>query len=403
MKGSTGAAVRRVETASRAQWPQPWVQLRTYSFSPTIFPAMIAASSPGVTPGAWVSVYDKEGRHFGNGWFNPRARIPLRVVHHGPQPVGQEVADRLLDRAVSWRTEQLRLDEQTDAYRVVNSDGDGLSGLVVDRYGEVLSVEVHSLAVHQRLERWLPRLHERLGTTRAVIQVDERSARNEGMTPRALEGGRVRIRENGIRFEVGFDAAHKTGFFCDQRENRRRFGWLVRGRRTLDLCCYTGGFAIAAAVLGGARDVTGVDLDEEALAQARRNGNLNQQPRIRWVHADAFAYARQMHQNGERWGAVVLDPPKFLESREEMRAGMRKYEDLNSLAIQVLEPGGLLVTCSCSGLWTEAEFEAVVIRAAHRLNRRLQIFDRTGAGPDHPVLSNCLESRYLKVLWARVW
>ncbi|MCX7915103.1 MAG: class I SAM-dependent rRNA methyltransferase [Verrucomicrobiae bacterium] len=403
MSDATGISRRGVVTSGRDRWMVPWVQLRTYSFSPSIFPAMIAGSSARVPAGAWVSVYDRDGRHFGNGWYNARAKIPLRVIHHGSEPVGEDYVETLLDRAVAWRMEQLRLDQQTDAYRVVNSDGDGISGLVVDRYADVLSVEVHSLAVWQRLERWLPRLHARLGTTRAVVQVDERSARNEGMPARSLEGGVVRVRENGMRFEVRFDAAHKTGFFCDQRENRRRFGMLVQGRRTLDLCCYTGGFAIAAAVLGGARDVTGVDLDEEAIAQARRNGNLNQRTRIRWVHADAFAYARQMQQNGERWGAVVLDPPKFLENREGMRPGIRKYEDLNSLAIQLVEPGGLLVTCSCSGLWTMEEFETHVIRAAHRLGRRLQVFDRTGAGPDHPVLSNCLESRYLKVLWARVW
>lgn len=403
MSSGTAKKTRAVVTSGRSVWPVPWVQMRTYSFSPTIFPAMIAGSSPGIAPGSWVSVYDKEGRHFGNGWFNPRARIPLRVIYHGGQAVGEEFANELLDRAVAWRVDQLRLNEYTDAYRVVNSDGDGLSGLIVDRYADVLSVEVHSLAVWQRLGQWLPRLHQRLGTKREVVQVDERSARNEGIPSRALEGGRVLFRENGLRFEVVFDAAHKTGFFCDQRDNRRRFGSLVHGRRTLDLCCYTGGFAVAAAVWGGARDVTGVDLDEAAIAQARRNGNLNQQNRIRWIHADAFSYARQMYQNGERWGAIVLDPPKFLESREEMGAGMRKYEDLNTLAIQLAEPGGLFVTCSCSGLWTMEEFEAVVIRAAHRLNRRLQIFDRTGAGPDHPVLSNCLESRYLKVLWARVW
>ncbi|MDW8343697.1 MAG: class I SAM-dependent rRNA methyltransferase, partial [Verrucomicrobiae bacterium] len=228
-------------TSGRERWPIPWVQLRTYSFSPTIYPAMIAGSSPRVAAGSWVSVYDREGRHFGNGWYNARAKIPLRVIYHGSEPVGEEYVDGLLDRAVAWRVEGLRLDETTDAYRVVNSDGDGISGLIVDRYADVLSVEVHSLAVWQRLERWLPRLHARLGTKRAVVQVDERSARNEGMPARPLEGGVVRVRENGMRFEVRFDAAHKTGFFCDQRENRRRLGMLVRGRRTLDLCCYTGG------------------------------------------------------------------------------------------------------------------------------------------------------------------
>jgi len=136
---------------------------------------------------------------------------------------------------------------------------------------------------------------------------------------------------------------------------------------------------------------------------ARRNGHLNR-ARIRWVHADAFAYARQMQTNGESWDAVMLDPPKFVLTREPAGAaeGRRKYEDLNQLAISLVKPGGLLVTCSCSGLVSLEQFEGHVIRAAHRLGRRLQFFAATGPGADHPVFSNCLESRYLKVLWARV-
>jgi 23S rRNA (cytosine1962-C5)-methyltransferase len=156
-------------------------------------------------------------------------------------------------------------------------------------------------------------------------------------------------------------------------------------------------------VHGAAADVTAVDLDEVALAQAKRNANLNQ-ARLRFVHADAFAYARQMQQNGERWDVVVLDPPKFIFTREDHGnwEGRQKYEDLNLLAISLVKEGGIFVTGSCSGLLSLEHFEEHVIKAAHRLGRRLQFFDRTGPGPDHPVYSNCLESRYLKVLWSRV-
>jgi 23S rRNA (cytosine1962-C5)-methyltransferase len=364
---------------------------------------MIGAVSPDAKAGDLVAVYDKEGNRFGAGLFNPRARVPLRVVVHGDQPVGEDYFTTALARAVDWRVKSLQLDEQTDAYRVVNSDGDGLSGLIVDRFGDTLSVEVHSLGVYQRLSAWLKLLHDRLGTKREVVQVDERAGRAEEIPPQPLAGKSVRIREHGVRYEVNFAGGHKTGFFCDQRDNRLKFARLARGCRVLDLCCYTGGFAVAAAVLAGGEDVTGVDLDEDALAQARRNGNLNQQTRLRWVHADAYAFARQMYKNGELWGAVVLDPPKLLESREDERDGYRKYEDLNSLGAQLVAPGGLFVTCSCSGLLSEEDFEQLVIRSVHRLNRRLQIFDRTGTGADHPVMSNCLEGRYLKVLWARVF
>jgi 23S rRNA (cytosine1962-C5)-methyltransferase len=383
----------------------PWVQLRTFSYHPTLFPAMIRETSPNARAGSLVTVYDKEGRPFGTGLYHPKARIPLRMFHHGPDPFDESGFERLLDRAVALRLQQLRLAEVTDAFRVVHSDGDGLSGLVVDRYADALSVTVHSLGVFQRLDGWLARLHAALHTRLTVIEVDPEVARKEGIPLRKIRSDPVRsvkVREHGIRYEVDFDAGHKTGFFCDQRENRRRLASWTRGLRVLDLCCYTGGFALSARTRGEAAEVTGVDLDERAIAQARRNANLNQ-ARIEWVHCDAFSYARQMHQNNRRWDVVVLDPPKLVLNRDEEAVGRRKYEDLNQLAVGLLEPGGLLVTCSCSGLVSEADFERMVIRGAHRAGRRLQVVDRTGAGADHPVMSNCPESRYLKVLWTRVW
>lgn len=393
----------------RADWPRPWARLKYFTFQPHIFPRLLGEVSDDAKPGDLVAVFDKAGNRLGSGLYNPRAKIPLRVVAHGPGPFGEELFETALKRAVSLRRERFKLDDATEAYRLVNSDGDGLSGLIVDRYADVLLCEVHSLGIAQRLPRWLPLLHELAGTRFARVEVDHDLGSLEGIKPSTFKEtngaapGRVKIRENGVRFEVDFAEGHKTGFFCDQRENRRRFAELVRGCRVLDLCCYTGGFAISAKVHGGAEEVSGVDLDEAAVAQARRNANLNQ-ARIKWVHADAFAYARQMVQNGEKWDAVVVDPPKFLFTREGAGhwEGRRKYEDLNQLALGLVKEGGLYVTCSCSGLLSLEDFEEHVIKAAHRLNRRLQFLDRTGPGPDHPVASNCLESRYLKVLWARV-
>jgi len=257
----------------------------------------------------------------------------------------------------------------------------------------------------------LPLLHELLGTKHVRVHVDHDLGSLEGIKPSMMKEltasapDKVRIREHGVRFEVDFAEGHKTGFFCDQRDNRRRFGQLAKGARVLDLCSYTGGFSINAA-LGGATEVTAVDLDEKAVAQGRRNANLNQVSpnKLKWVHADAFAYARQMQKNGEQFDLVMCDPPKFVMTREPAGAaeGMRKYADLNTIAASLVKPGGLFVTCSCSGLVSLEDFEQVVIKGVHRLNRRLQLFDRTGPGIDHPVYSNCLESRYLKVLWARV-
>jgi 23S rRNA (cytosine1962-C5)-methyltransferase len=366
METTPAAPVGR-DRVTPAAWRRPWVQLRTFSFHPCLFPATLGGASPDAQAGDLVTVCDREGNVFGAGLYNPRARVPLRVPHHGEEAFGEAQLLGLLDRAVDLRLKELRLPETTDAFRVVHSDGDGLSGLV-DRYADMLSVEVHSLGVFQRLPSWLAHLHARLGTRHAVIAVDPGIARTEGIAVRKLASAAVRtvrIREHGVRYEVNVTDGHKTGFFCDQRENRRRLAAWTGDRRVLDLCCYTGGFALSAKLQAGAAEVTGVDLDEKAVAQAKHNANLNQ-ARLEWVYCDAFAYGRQMLQNGRRWEVVVVDPPKLILSREETREGERKYEDLNQLAVMVTEPGGLLVTCSCSGLLSAERFEQLTTRAAHR-------------------------------------
>jgi len=390
-------------------WRTPWVQLKTWTFHPQIYPSMIRDASPDARPGALVSVYDKDGREFGAGLWNPSARVPLRVLHHGTEPFGEDELTAYLDRAIELRLDLLKLGAQTEAFRVIHSDADGLSGLIIDRFGDTLSVQLHSLGMAQRLAGWLPHLHARLGTKRCVVEVDPAIARFEKIDMRMLKSDPVRavkFRENGLLYEVDFATGHKTGFFCDQRDNRRRLVDFCKDKRVLDICCYTGGFALAAKVLGGAKEVVGVDLDEAAIAQAKRNANINGQARIEWVHCDGFSYLRQMRKNTERWDVVVLDPPKLVFSREPEEGeedGIVKYEDLNSLGIVVTAPGGLLVTCSCSGQLSAEDFERAVVKAAHRVGRKLQIIDRTGPGADHPMMSNCPESRYLKVIWARVW
>jgi 23S rRNA (cytosine1962-C5)-methyltransferase len=404
-RGRRDEPVRAVTPS--AGWLSPWVQLKYFSYHPSVYGRMIAATSPRIEPGSLVTVYDRNGEIFGSGFHNGRARVPLRVLHHGSQPIGEDWFPEALARAVSLRRGILRLDAVTEAWRAVSSDGDSLSGLTIDRYGDVLMIEVHSLGIWQRLPGWLATLHELCGTRRHIIRMDPEIARIEGVRlppPDPAAPKTVRVREHGIRYEVNFAEGHKTGFFCDQRDNRRRLADFTEGRRVLDICCYTGGFALSAKLTGKAAEVTAVDLDEKAIAQARHNANLNQCRGIDWVHADAFSWMRTMIRNGTKWEVIVLDPPKLVHSRDdEEDDGRRRYEDMNGLALQLLEPGGIFVTCSCSGLLGMEEFERIVIKAAHRNRRRLQFLDRTGAGADHPVLSNCPESRYLKVIWARVW
>jgi 23S rRNA (cytosine1962-C5)-methyltransferase len=381
----------------------PTVQIKNLTFHPSIWPKMIGEVSGDAKPGALVQVVGKEGRPFGWGLWNPRSRMPLRIVSHSTEALDETFFEGAIRRAASLRREIHRLDETSNAYRAIHGDADFLPGMVADKFDDVLSVELTNLAAWQRLPRWLPLLHECFDTKRLIVSVDPELARVEAI-PRV--GGAVsddlrtvKIREHGIRYEVDFSSGHKTGFFCDQRDNRRKFGGYAAGRTVLDLCCYTGGFAITAA-LAGAEEVTAIDLDETAVAMAKRNANLNS-AKVRFTHADAFTWLRTMIENGRTWDLVMADPPKFIHGRDD-ETGMGKYADLNKLALQLVKPGGIYVTCSCSGQLGADAFERVVITSAHRRDLRLQTFDRSGAGPDHPTLSNYPESRYLKVLWSRV-
>ncbi|MCP5549016.1 MAG: class I SAM-dependent rRNA methyltransferase [Akkermansiaceae bacterium] len=381
----------------------PSVRIKSLTYHPSIWPKMIGEVSRDAVAGGLVQVLDKEGNPFGWGLWNPRSRMPLRIVSHGEETIDESFFETAIRKAATLRREILALDKETDSYRAIHGDADFLPGLVADKFADVLSVEITNLAAWQRLPDWLPLLHESFDTKRVVVSVDPELARVEGIPKRGgVESDpirRVRINEHGIRYEIDFSEGHKTGFFCDQRDNRRNFGTLAKDRSVLDLCCYSGGFSISAA-LAGAADVTGVDLDEAAVAMAVRNANLNQ-CRVKFTHADAFTWIRTMIQNGRTWDLVIADPPKFIHGRED-ETGQAKYADLNKLAVQLVAPGGLFVTCSCSGQLGADAFERIVINSVHRTNRRIQIFDRTGAGGDHPNLSNYPESRYLKVLWGRV-
>ncbi len=410
----------------------PWVQLRSASNHPFVYRKMVRQADPQARVGDVVNVYDKAGEYFGRGLFNPRSQIVVRMLTHADEAVDDAFWSGRLARAVALR-DRLGLAEQTDAYRLVHAEGDDLSGLIVERFADCLVFEVFSVGMFQRYEQLAGLLAAQLGRPgclerpdqeftqwRCALRADSRIERLEGFkVPSRLrllrmigngdgpadEAGeqqtQVRIREHGLRYRVDVRHGHKTGFFCDQRENRRRVAEWCRERDVLDLCCYTGGFSLCALKLGRARSVSGVDLDEDAIAVAKENANLNQ-ARVDFVHADAFTYMRQMLANGRQFDVVVLDPPKLATYREEHDDALRKYHDLNHLAVQLVRSGGVLLTCSCSGLVNRPRFNEVVFRAARQAGRRLQVFDETGAAADHPVMMQCPESAYLKAMWARV-
>lgn len=368
---------------------------------------MIQDASPDARPGDVVAVYDKKGELFGHALYNPHSQIALRMLCFGAEPVDEAFWQRAVGRATDLRRGLLRLDEACNAYRLVHAEGDDLSGLIVDRYDDVLSVEVFSIAMWRLAPMLLPLLHAAAGTRHHLLAFDARAARQEGAPhePAPIRSddlpNAVTINENGVRFRVQVDVGHKTGFFCDQRDNRRRLADMTRDADVLDLCCYTGGFGLYAKVLGGARSVTGVDLDETAIELARKNANLNN-VRIDFAQADAFTYMRQMASNARNFDVVVLDPPKLIFGRSDDEEGRHKYADLNRLAAGLVRPGRLLLTCSCSGALSRADFVGLVLASVRHAGRQAQILDVTGAAPDHPVSPRCRESEYLKAAWLRV-
>lgn len=382
----------------------PVVAIRSAGHHPFVYRKMVIGPAGSLRPrdGDLVRVIDRDGLPVGFGLINGRSQIALRLLSHGPSPPGLDFWTDRLDRAVALRRGVLRLDEVATAYRVVHAEADGLSGLIVDRYEDVLSAEIFSLGMYQRIGPILDLLARRLETQHVRVHVDERIALAEDFPGLPVASPqlppRVTIREHGVRSRVQFQGGHKTGFFCDQRDNRRDLARFCADRSVLDVCCYTGGFGLHALVRGGARDVTGVDLDEKAIALARENANLNQ-VRPTFVHADAFGYMRQMAVNGRAFGVVVLDPPKLIPGRLDISAGKRKYFDLNVLAMGLVEPGGLLLTCSCSGLLSAEEFLILLRAAARKAGRSSQVLAVSGAAPDHPVGLEALEGAYLKAVW----
>ncbi len=268
--------------------------------------------------GDLVAVYGPEGKLLGYGLYNPRSEIAVRMLFQGDELPDDARWQERLEQAVGLRRGLLRLDEVADAYRLIHAEADGLPGLVVDRFGEVLSAEVFTLGMYQRAEALLARLAAMCNTRHVLVRGSPQFLSQEGQEPPEIASPelpeQVTIHEHGTRFRVRFAGGHKTGFFCDQRENRRRLAEFSVGRTVLDLCCYTGGFAVQAMRLGKAAEATGVDLDEEPLRIARENANLNH-VRARFVQADAFTYMREMIALGRQFDVVVLDPPKLVRSR----------------------------------------------------------------------------------------
>jgi len=355
-----------------------------------------------------VDLVSDKGKFIARGLYNSRSRIRMRLyTWQQSEPLDAAFWRRRLEAAIDLR-KHLGYDDPQGAARLVFSEGDGQSGLVIDRYGDYLAVQVTALGMAVRLAQIVPILVDLVHPRGIVIRTERGMTQAEGIELRdgpywgEMPQGPVFIEEHGLRYGVDLAEGHKTGFYLDQRENRREAARYLRGRRVLDLFCYTGGFSVAASALGDAREVLGVDTSEKAVAMARANAELNGRTNCRFQTGDCFEAMESLGKAGERFGAVILDPPKFARSRSALNEALRAYHWLNRLAVQLLEPGGILVTCSCSGHVTREDFFDMLLGVAQQTGRDIQILQQRGASPDHPIAVTCPEGEYLKCFVCRV-
>jgi len=374
---------------------------------PWIFSGAIGRIAGQVEDGGLVRVVDSQGQYLATGYLNRRSQIAVRLLTWEEEGVDADFWRRRLQRAISGRA-WLASDPATNAYRLVNAESDGLPGLVVDRYNGWLVVQCLTLGMARRRDE-IVALLAGLEQAEGIYARDDAEVRLKEGLP--LETGplwgaeppdRVEIAEHGHRFLVDVKRGHKTGFYLDQRENRRRAATRCSGAEVLNLFAYTGGFGVYAG-RAGAQQVVNVDSSAEALALAEQNLALNGCAPQEMVTGDAFQVLRRYREQGRRFDVVILDPPKFATSQTQVMAASRGYKDANLLALHLLRPGGFLVTFSCSGLVSADLFQKILFAASVDARRDVQILERLAQGADHPVLLTFPESAYLKGLLCRVW
>jgi 23S rRNA (cytosine1962-C5)-methyltransferase len=356
-----------------------------------------------------VDLATHDGHFVARGLWNSQSRMRVRLyAFDASTKLDTEPWHTRLASALALR-KTLGLDERAGATRLVNSEGDDLSGLIVDRYGEYLAVQVTALAMAVRLDTLCDALESLVAPRGILLRGAERGlAKLEGLSlvDRVVRGtapaGAIFVHEHGLKFGVDLAEGQKTGFYLDQRDNRQAAARYARGRRVLDMFCYSGGFAVACAVSGGARSVLAVDTSAKAAALARANAELNGAANVTVEAVDAFEKLDALTAAGERFGMVILDPPKFARSRSTVDDALRAYHRINRVAVGLLEPGGILVTCSCSGSVSRDDFLQMLSGVAQRSARPIQVLESRGAAADHPVSASCLEGEYLTCVIARV-
>ena len=356
--------------------------------------------------GQVVDLLDHDGNWIARGILNPASRLRIRLYAFDSATVIDETLWReRIDGAVRRRRMTGPLDEQA-AERLVFSESDLISGLIVDRYADCLGVQFTSAALLRWKGSILDYLQQSLGARSIVARIDPRTAKHEGVEEIETCLGEaisspVHYRQNGLDLVVDLQSGQKTGGFLDQRCNHQAVARYLKDRRVLDVCCYTGGFGLVAAKQGAAQ-VVGVDSSQAALDAAKLASERNGLDSISFEKGDCFDTLKKYAQEGREYEAVILDPPRFAGSRHQIDSALRAYGRLNSLALDILSPGGILVTCSCSGRVSRADFLNMLLDVGRRRRRDLVVMENRGPSPDHPVAISCPESDYLKCLIAEI-
>ena len=355
-------------------------------------------------PGQPVAIQASNGKFLGTGYINPNALLCARLVSRDPEhPLSPSLLVHRLNVALSLR-ERLYA---KPFYRLVYGEGDGLPGLIVDRYGEVCVAQLTTAGMERLKDEVLAALQKVLkpaavlwrndSPTRALEGLEQYVADAAGAVPATVE-----IEEDGLRFQAAPRTGQKTGWFYDQRDNRARLDRYVQGRRVLDVFSYTGAWGIRAAARG-AREVLCVDSSTAALEQLATNAALSRvSDRVYTRQGDAFEVLKALREARERFDVVIVDPPAFIKRRKDFKEGALAYRRLNEMAMQVLDRDGILMSCSCSQLLARDALIQTLLQGSRHLDRNLVILEQGRQGPDHPVHPAIPETDYLKVILARV-
>jgi 23S rRNA (cytosine1962-C5)-methyltransferase len=371
---------------------------------PWVFSGAVAKVQGAPSPGETVGVWSATGEFLAVAAYSPDSQIAARVWDWDDREVGAAFFGERIGQAIAQRR---ALMGETAAARLVHGESDGLPGIVADRYGDTVVMQLNSAGA----DRWREAIADALLAASGASRVWERSDADvrqlEGLSPVAgpLRGKREPTRsvidEEGVQFAVDLEQGHKTGFYLDQRDNRQQLRALANGRDVLDGFCYSGGFALNA-LAGGANSVLAVDSSAEALELARGNAELNKLPQPEWMEGDVFQLLRKFRDSRRSFDLVVLDPPKFAPTAAHAAKAAGAYKDINLLAFKLLRPGGMLMTFSCSGGVSAELFQKIVAGAALDADADAQVVARLSAAPDHPVALNFPEGEYLKGLICRV-